>query len=324
MWRKSGDDVCSAVALLPNLMHWSKGGLVFGELGENLEKLENLTKARWLNYRHNIHNTLITLCLINVIHHLSYIWDIMYTYIYILYVWTMFLKQSMHEYNWIYRTLLQVPRYAENCWPPSGSARYNDGVRGNTQTKKLLLVHLLLWLRTFQQNCDLDFNASAWFRWFQTSWTVDIRMAFISFFKLASRHPRIFSGWGWSFILATVIFSAKMRLKDRFPSQLVVEEWFQASQTRVKTQQLMSSLYLQSQTKGSRQQQQQHDFVLNTVFRLISPKALKVDLSMEIPWSFSPNGLIVRLWSWEWSRSSQLWTIQSISHVTFSCKDQGF
>ena len=46
MWRKSGDDVCSAVALLPNLMHWSKGGLVFGELGENLEKLENLTKAR--------------------------------------------------------------------------------------------------------------------------------------------------------------------------------------------------------------------------------------------------------------------------------------
>ena len=43
MWRKSGDDVCSAVALLPNLMHWSKGGLVFGELGENLEKL---TKAR--------------------------------------------------------------------------------------------------------------------------------------------------------------------------------------------------------------------------------------------------------------------------------------
>lgn len=78
-----------------------------------------------------------------------------------------------------------------------------------------------LWLRL---QC---LNASASFRWFQTSPMFllfknclhsYIRIAFISFFKLASRHPRIFSGWGWSFILATVIFSTKMRLKNWFPS----------------------------------------------------------------------------------------------------------
>lgn len=185
-----------------------------------------------------------------------------------------------------------------------------------------------LWLRL---QC---LNASAWFRWFQTS------SIFVAQELSTLALPSYLSSSSLQDILESSLVEAGhsswqlWSSPQRWDSQLVVGEWLHASQEYVKSQQLIPSLYLQSQTKGIQRVLGVRVTAATTATRFRPKHCVPVNLSESIEgWPQHEDsinffrqmvGLIVRLWSLEWSRSSQLWTIQCISHVTFSCKDQGF